>query len=425
MTRAFDIRCGSRGARLARPTPVRTMATRVLPLLALLVAAWGGVACAPGRSARAPEGKVTDTDANRYIRRAIRQSSEGVILLPSQRAEQIYELPRLNEIAQTLRGPAARCFLTRAIETMEAASGETSGEDERGYLHVPEGQMKVRVRIAPSGEVLRTEVLESGFVDEQMEPCVRKVLEDQRWPPNKSGNSHFVDVVYWVSLGMQRDLHTEAMVTHLRREQIGAGRRGKACLQGRVDAGRYEVRGLNLVDREGGTLVNRIDTKELPESIRACLAAAFHDIRLPRDPDAFVRPVAPSIAFEIGNDGTVMVEGEEWLELVELEERARRAAEREALRVEDPSIDEMPPHRPAETNTGLSLGAAGGGGGTTKSGAGQGTAPADSSGTDAPPSTEPPADQPTTDEPREPGKDPGKGGLRLDLSPGQRRGDGA
>ena len=127
-------------------------------------------------------------------------------------------------------------------------------EGERGYANVPEGQVKIRVRVAPSGEALRTEVLESGFVDEQMEPCLREALEHQRWPSNKTGNSHYIDVIYWVSLGMQKGAGSEAMVTHLRREQISAGRRAKTCLQGRVDAGRYEIHGLNLVDREGATM---------------------------------------------------------------------------------------------------------------------------------------------------------------------------
>jgi len=302
-----------------------------------------------GDGARAPEGDVSEIEANRYVRRAIRQSNEGWILLPSKRAERVYELPRLNEIAQGLRTPAAHCFLGRAIETMEL---RTTGE--RGYDHIPEGQLKARVRIAPSGEVLRAEVLESGFVDEEMEPCLRDVLEAQRWPPNKSGNSHYIDVIYWVSLGLQGAVGSPEIKVHMRREQIAAGRRAKNCLQGRVDAGRYEIGGLNLIDREGGTMVNRIDMVDLPQPIRACIATALREIRLPRDPDAFVRPMSPRVTFEVTQDGTVTVEGERWLALVELEERARRAAERAALEAEraddaeeiDP-IDELPPRRPS------------------------------------------------------------------------------
>jgi hypothetical protein len=378
--------------------------------LALGLAVLASVACARySGEARRPQGPTSKSQGDRYITRAIRQSSEGVILLPSQRAEQVYELPRLNEIAQGLRAPAARCFLTRAIETIEP-----DAKGERGYTNVPEGQLKVRVRIAPNGEVLRTEVLESGFVDEHMEPCVREVLEDQRWPPNKSGNSHFVDVVYWVSLGMQKGAGTEAMATHLRREQVTAGRRAKACLQGRVDAGHYEIRGLNLVDREGATMANRIDTVELPEQIRTCLATAFREIRLPRDTDAFVRPVSPVVAFDIDHDGTVTVDGERWLELVELEERARLDAERQALKDGQGTeqVDELPARRPGSGSAGLRAGTVGA------------EVPDDAEGPPAqpPPTEAPPAEPPATEEgPRE---DPGKGGLRLDLG-GRRRGDDA
>lgn len=361
------------------------------------------VAC--GRQgSRTPDGATSDSEANRYISRAIRQSSEGVILLPSQRAEQVFELPRLNEIAQGLRAPAARCFLMRAIETMEPAP---SGE---GYENVPEGQVKLRVRVAPSGEVQRAEVLESGFLDPEMEPCLRDVLEEQRWPANKSGNAHFIDVVYWVSLGAQKGAGTEAMAMHLRREQVGAGRRAKACLQGRVDAGHYEIRGLNLVDREGATMANRIDTTELPEPIRACLAAAFREIRLPRDPDAFVRPVAPRVAFDITRDGTVTVDGEKWLELVELEERARLAAERQAKAGETPPdpVDELPPRRPVQLGPGVTAGSIDPG------------APE----AEPTPPVEPEPTPPAEAEPTPPREDPGKGGLRLDLG-GRRRGDDA
>jgi hypothetical protein len=389
------------------PARRRSPGTRVALALVLL----STVACGrAGGGSRAPQGPTSDSEANRYIRRAIHQSSEGMILLPSQRAEQVFELPRLNEIAQSLRGPAAGCFLERAIETMEPEP-----EGEHGWAQVPEGQIKVRVRVAPSGEVMRTEVLESGFVDAQMEPCLRKVLEDQRWPPNKSGNAHFVDVVYWVSLGMQASASTEAMALHVRREQIGAGRRAKRCLQGRVDAGRYEIRGLNLVDREGATLANRIDTDDLPEPIRACLATAFREIRLPRDPDAFVRPVAPVVAFDIARDGTITVDGERWLELLELEERARLAAERQALAGDEGAVpaDELPPRRPVQVGPGVAAGR---------------LDPVDPEqavppeGTPSPPPD--PEPDPTPAERETPREDPGKGGLRLDLG-GRRRGDDA
>lgn len=401
--------------RFARPTrPTRSRRARAAIVLSCAALTLGCGRRGPG--GRSPDGEVSDIEANRFIRRAIRQSSEGVILLPSQRAERFYELPRLNEIAQTLRSPAARCFLSRAIETMELRQ-----DGERGYDHVPEGQLRARVRIAPSGEVLRAEVLESGFDDEPMEGCVAQALEEQRWPPNTSGNAHYIDVVYWVSLGMQRGNDSPQLATHLRREQVGAGRRAKACLQGRVDAGTYEVRGLNLIDREGSTLVNRVDTGELPGPIRACIATALREIRLPRDPEAFVRPISPQVGFEVANDGSIRVEGERWLELVEIEERAQRAAERAALLAQQEQdgssdagplelVDELPARRPdPEADRDVSTGViatsdrAGGRDGIQDGGAGPSSDPSSpSSGPESPPS-------------ERPGLDPASPGLRLDL----------
>lgn len=395
------------------------LAPRTAVALGTLAAALAIGGCGRRAESRDPAGPTSQIEADAYVRRAIRSSNEGVILFPSQRAERVFELPRLNEIAHALKAPAAKCFLMRAIETMEpVASGE------RGYEGIPEGQLKIRVRIAPSGEVVRTEVLETGFLDEEMEPCIREVLEQQRWPPNKSGNTHFIDAIYWVSLGMQQRLDQEPMATHVRREQVGAGRRAKACLQGRVDAGRYEIRGLNLIDREGSTMVNRIDTGDLPPAIRACLATAFRAIRLPREPDTFVRPLAPRVVFEIDRGGTVSVEGERWLELVELEERARRAAERAALVAEDPeAADELPARRPIEAVA-------------------PGLVDRDAKLVEPVEPTEPtepvelvepvelgsPTEPDEPDEPTEPpppeAEDPGKGGLRLELG-GRRRGDDA
>ena len=373
-------------------------AARAVPLVLALGVAVGGCGRS-GKGPRTPDGATSQIEANSYIRRAIRSSSEGWILLPSQRAESLFERPRLYEIAQGMRPQAARCFLARAIETMEP---QTDGE--RGYRDVPEGQLKVRVRLAPSGEVLRTEVLESGFKDAQMGPCLEKVLREQLWPPNRSGNAHYLDAVYWVSLGFQGGLPPDT----LRREQISAGRRAKACLQGRVDSGRYEVAGLNLVSREGATMVNRVEAKTLPDEIRGCIATAMRDIRLPRDPDAFVRPVSPQVTFEVDRDGTITVDGERWLELVELEERAQRAAERAALaegdeEVDDIYVDTMPPRRPDSEQA-------------------EDTAPTAEGPLELAPE---PTPSPDASEPTAPAaQDPGKPGLQLDLG-GRGRGDDA
>jgi hypothetical protein len=285
----------------------------------------GAVGCKSRTPDSATATPQTRSGADRYVRRAIRQSNEGVILLPSERAEHIYELTRLNEIAQSLREPAALCFLERAITTMER------GSDDAGDRGVPEGQIKIRVRIAPNGQVLRTEILESGFADPKMAPCLEKAITTRQWPQNDGGVNHYIDLVYWVSLGLQSDVHTAEWKDHVKREGIGAGVRAKPCLVGRAPAGHYKVGALNLVDRDGSTLINRIDGRGLPGDLRQCVARAFRDIRLPRKNDAFVRPVWAEVEMLVKDDGTIEIGGEEWLRRVELEERLRRQQERKDL----------------------------------------------------------------------------------------------
>lgn len=366
----------------------------------LLLVLGATVACGAraDRGSETPDGPVSEIEATRRVREAIRRSSEGVILLPSRKAERMFELPRLNELAQNMRQPFAVCFLRRAIVTMQPRA------DAAGFQGVPEGQAKIRARISPSGEVVRAEVLETGFHDEPMEACLTSVVERQKWPENQTGNTHYVDVVYWVSLGAQRDRDTQKFRQHMRRESLAAGVRAKACLQGRMDAGRYTVDGLNLIDREGGTLVNRVEQGALPEPIRACIARAFREIRLARDPDAFVRPVAPRVEFVIERDGTIAVAGEDWLHLVELEEEARRAQDRAAMTGElegDPRPGGPP--LPQVADPGVT-----------------GSVDLGEPPVDAAPPPEAPIASPEP-EPASPRKDPGQGGLRLDL--GGRTGD--
>ena len=68
-----------------RRAPTRCHGARLAVAMALLPAA----ACVREGSRR-PQGPTSKMESDRYISRAIRQSSEGVILLPSQRAEQVY-----------------------------------------------------------------------------------------------------------------------------------------------------------------------------------------------------------------------------------------------------------------------------------------------------------------------------------------------
>lgn len=302
---------------------------RAATALVLGALALGPVACQPRAEVKGPGGPLTKMGTDSYLRKAIRSSNEGVILLPSVKAERVYELPRLNEIAHALREPAAACFLFRAIETMQPT------KDERGFAKVPEGQVKIRTRIAPSGEVLSTEVLESGFLDTHMPECVSRAINKQTFPPNKGGVSHYVDIVYWVSLGLQSDVHTEAYRTKLRREQVTAGLRGRPCLQGRAAPGHYRIEALNLVDRFGNTMVNRAHAPGLADDVRMCLEQALSDLQLSPEPEAFVRPVVAQIEVDVDGDGAVTVKDEKWLHLLQLEEAAKQQERRAAMGLED------------------------------------------------------------------------------------------
>lgn len=291
-----------------------------LALLALSLA-WAGCAA---RNELKPTGVNSFGQAQRYIKKAVRSSSEGVIILPSRRSESLFDLQRLNDIAQALRPPAAACFVNRAIETMKP--GKRDGEET--FLDVPEGQMKLRVRLSPEGEVLRTEVLDTGFKDAEMEPCIKQAIQDRKWIPNRTGVVQYLDVIYWVSLGDGSEDRSPQAKAELRRQQAMAAIRAKGCLEGRAPAGTYAITGLNLLDREGNTLVNRVDEGPLPEKVRQCLALVFRTIRMPRAPQAFVRPVAPRAEFTVAADGGVRFADEEWIKVMLLEEEALRAERR-------------------------------------------------------------------------------------------------
>ena len=285
-----------------------------------------------------PLGMNTHSQLRRYVDKAVRRSSEGVILMPSKKADTLFDRTRLNEIAQGLRVPAAVCFVNRAIETMKP--GTQDGED--AYLGVPEGQIRIRTRINPAGEVLRTEVLETGFKDEAMYPCLDKAIKNVKWTTNRSGVVQFIDVIYWVSLGYQQEDHSVATKQELRRQQATAAEKARACLTNRVPAGRYVIDGLSLVDRDGRTLANRIEPGPLPDNVRECVTIVFRDIRMPRIKEAFVRPINPRAEFVVATDGTVSFADEKWLTLMRLEEEGMREAKLAELAGDDPitEIDE-------------------------------------------------------------------------------------
>ncbi|MBA3545262.1 MAG: hypothetical protein H0T76_02140 [Nannocystis sp.] len=286
-----------------------------------------------------PSGMNTTSQARRYVDKAVRRSSEGVILMPSKKAETLYDRTRLNEIAQNLRVPAAMCFVGRAVETMKL--GQRDGETT--YVDVPEGQIRIRARINPSGEVLRTEVLETGFKDEAMYPCLDKAIRAVKWTQNRTGMVQFIDVIYWVSLGFSAEDHTAEARLELRKQTAIAALRARQCLEGRVPAGRYEVTGLSLVDREGRTLANRVDAGVLPERVTDCVSVVFREIRMPRVKEAFVRPISPKADFVVATDGSVSFADEKWLALIQLEEETLKAERRGESDDTSTEIDEGEP----------------------------------------------------------------------------------
>lgn len=265
-------------------------------------------------------GRVTQDQAENYLHAAIRQSSEGIVLDPQQQGLDQIERVRLGEIAQELRGPAAVCFLERAIETMEY--GTIDGEP--GWVEVPEGQAKFRARVSVDGTVLTTDVLESGFTDDHMETCVGEAIRKQRFVESRDSFAYYIDVYYWVSLGFFAAAQTDDFAELMRRQQAEAGARATGCLRGRVGPGKYVVTGVNLFDRDGRTVVNRVERASLPPEVSSCIAGVFKQIRIHEEPDAFVRPAAPKVEFSVADDGTVTFGDQRWLELVELEERAAR-----------------------------------------------------------------------------------------------------
>jgi hypothetical protein len=284
-------------------------------------------------------GRVTQDQAENYLHAAIRQSSEGIVLDPQQQGLDQIERVRLGEIAQELRGPAAVCFLERAIATMEL--GEVDGET--AWVEVPEGQAKFRARVAVDGTVLTTDVLESGFADDHMETCVGEAIRRQRFVESRDSFAYYIDVYYWVSLGFFAAAQTEDFAELMRRQQAQAGARATGCLKGRVPAGKYVVSGVNLFDRDGRTLVNRVERGSLPAEVSSCIAGVFKQIRIHAEPDAFVRPAAPQVEFTVADDGTVSFADARWLELVELEERAARDKRKAELTQQPIGADEGEP----------------------------------------------------------------------------------
>jgi len=306
---------------------------------ALLLLATG---CATGSTENRAAGSLsTYSQARRYVDKAVRRSSEGVILMPSRKAETLYDRTRLNDIAQLLRVPAAVCFVNRAITTMKRSQAK---DGELVFAEVPEGQIRIRTRINSAGQVLRTEVLESGFKDEQMYPCLDAAIRKTKWTQNKTGAVQFVDIIYWVSLGYQAEDHSDEAKAELRKQTAKVAVKAKQCLVGRVGEGTYKVDALSLVDRDGRTLANRVDPGVLPDKVGECVAIVLREMRFQRVQEAFVRPILPHIDFTVNTIGEVSFADEKWYALLEREETALKEARQAELSAEmdDPNtaIDE-------------------------------------------------------------------------------------
>jgi hypothetical protein len=363
---------------------------------ALLIGCVGATGCAGGASPdMAPGGLNTYSQARRYVDKAVRRSTEGVIIVPSKKAETLYDRTRLADIAQALRVPAAVCFVNRAITTMKRS---TAKDGEFVFADVPEGQIRIRTRINSAGQVLRTEVLESGFKDEQMYPCLDEAIRKVKWTQNKSGAVQYIDVFYWVSLGQQAEDHSDKAKAELRRQTAKAATKAKQCLVGRVGEGRYKVETIALVDRDGRTLANRVDPGVLPDKVGECVAIVLRDIRLAKIPEAFVRPILPEVEFVVSKDGAVTFADEQWHALLQREEEALKEARDAELAA---AMDDLStPIDESKIPSGTSMPTYGGSGPTNSLTAGRGA----------------PSPPPTPTAPAAgTGGDPATGGLKLKL----------
>ncbi len=308
--------------------------------------------CSGGaKESRTPHGEASKMQADRYVKTAIHRSPEGIIMMPSRKAESSYERGQLNQIAQAMRVPAAVCFINRGIKTIK----QEVVDGERTFTDIPEGQIKVRARIAPAGDVLRAEILESGFQDKDMEACLIRMVEEQRFPPSTSNLVQRIDVVYWVSLGFQDEDRKPEAQLELRRQAALAGNRASRCFkQGQVPVGTYPVDGLTLADRNGRTVANRIEPGTVPAEIQGCVTSAFAKMQMQRVKEGFIRPFVTRLVFEVGQDGTVTHNDSRWLELTTLEQRAAREAKRRELAEGGAAVDEQEP--PAQNPTVLGAG---------------------------------------------------------------------
>lgn len=335
-----------------------------------------------GHGSRAPE---AETPAPKDESSSAPASSEGVLVLPVGRSEAEFSVLRLFEIAEALRPFAAKCFLQRAVETMSL-----DPQDPRGYTSIPEGQIKLRVRVSSNGTVVRLDVTDNGFEDPVVPKCFTTRVQEQTWPESEVAYPLALDVVYWVSMSPPGS--GEPWEAVARRQTAEVSVRGKACVQGHLPPGEHTFRGLALIGSDGMSLASRVDDtpQSTPQEVRDCLARAFREVRLETAPEDFVRPVPLDVRYTVTEAGEIHAENEAWLRALHLEEKALRAERmRQAMEAEGTSPrpraerHRMPPEDAAQPDPAVN----------------EATSP---SSEDAAVS--------------QPGVDPGQGGIKLDLS---------
>lgn len=258
-------------------------------------------------------------DLTKHDEAMVKGAAEGVTLLPNRQSDVIYSPRRLAEIAQSLREGAAQCFIRQALENVQidpSHPGELTG--------VPEGQLKLRIRLTPGGKAINTEVLDSSFPGDAMPRCFAKLVEAREWPKQATASNQTIEAVYWTGFGEHPEAGTPEFETRVHRQAAEAGDRARACLDERVQPGTYTVQGLNLINSDGVTVASRVLASDLPKPVRECVEGELEPIRL-KASSAFIRPIISEINYTMADDRQVAMADDAWLRLVRLEDQAIRA----------------------------------------------------------------------------------------------------
>ena len=275
-----------------------------------------------GRGTEAPSGgQASVGQIDRYLERGVALSSQGVVLMPSQAMERETDRTRMTEIARALQLPLSLCFLRRTIEAAEI--GEVEGQ--RALVRVPQGQLRVRARLNGAGEVQQVELMEGTFEDSPMVRCIEDAVQEQAFPAVRSNTLRWIDVVHWVSLGYDQGREQPDLVRARRLQVARLSRSSLRCLEGRLRPGTYRAEGVNLVDRTGSTLVNRIEPGALPGPVARCVAQVFKALTTNAEPESYVRAILPVVEYQVDGAGVATFADAEWLRLLDLEAAAQRA----------------------------------------------------------------------------------------------------